>query len=190
MKVRWEPVPLEDFAEEKDFARVLEVWESGRCGRAGPEWKSVDLLRYPAALIPYFTVVEVAREPEDYVYRFWGSGHTAIKGCDLTGKSVLAYRAADIGAIIFAECREVVASRAPGAFRHSVETASRLGHVIQNTVRLPLSADGESVSHILSFADWRRDRRRWQFWLMDDADTEQTASGTPSSRGPGVRRSA
>lgn len=162
MRVENVAMPVERLTETESFRQVLVLWERLRGDRFAPPWRMLDLVELPTQVLPYLTVVDVRSAPEDYVYRLWGTGHTTIKGADLTGKSVMQYKRPDLARIIFDEFREVVASRRPLGFRHDVMPQPDRLSLYQDTLRLPLSADGESVTQILSYADWRNRGDEWR----------------------------
>lgn len=162
MQIDWFDLPVADLMDAVHFRDMLDTWNALRDGRFAPPWRVVDLLRLPTAVIPFIAVVDVVAEPEDFVYRFWGTGHTAVKGSDLTGKSAREHRPAALGEVIFDEYRRVVAERQPLGFRHDLQPHPYCLSVFQDTLRLPLSDDGETVTHVVSFSDWRTRSKEWQ----------------------------
>lgn len=162
MQVENIDVSVRRLVEIETFRQVLELWHELKDQRFAPPWQASAMIQLPSDVLPFLTVVDVQTAPEDYVYRLWGTGHTAIKGFDLTGRSVLAYDAPDLGRVIFDEMREVVAAREPLAFRHDVLPQPDRLSLYQDTLRLPLSADGETVTQVLSYADWRSRGDEWK----------------------------
>lgn len=160
MRVQELELPIESL-ESAEFHQVLDLWEQLRGDRFAPSWRAADLMRLPGKIVPFICIADVQTEPEDYIYRFWGTGHTEVKGIDNTGKSVAAHDPEELGQAIFGEYRRVVSERVPLAFRHDLYPELRHAAMYQDTIRLPLSADGETVTQVLSYADWRS---RWEEW--------------------------
>ena len=158
---------LSELSRIEDFRISLAVWDDLRGDRFAPPWRTTDLLRLPSRVIPYIAVADVLRDPEDYVYRFWGTGHFDVKGEDLTGCSVRCQKPPALGQILFSEYQLVVARRSPQAFRHDLRPDPDRASLWQETLRLPLSADGVNVTQVLSFADWRTRAENWKE-LFDD----------------------
>ena len=59
---------------------VLGYWNSLRGDRFASTWEEFDFLALGPHFIPYLTVVDVHREPLDFVFRFWGTAHQTSKG--------------------------------------------------------------------------------------------------------------
>lgn len=161
MRVQEEELPIESLGSEA-FLHVLDTWQALRGDRFAPAWRDVDLTRLSGKIVPFICVADVHTDPEDYVYRFWGTGHTEVKGIDNTGKSVRCHDPAELGETLFREYGRVMRERVPLAFRHDLYPELRHAALYQDTVRLPLSNDGETVTHVLSYADWRSRREDCQ----------------------------
>lgn len=157
--------------ESDAFRHVLETWERLRGARFAPSWREVDLTRLPGKIVPFICVADVQLDPEDFIYRFWGTGHTEVKGKDNTGKSVRAHDPPELGEAIFREYARVTRERMPLAFRHDLYPELRHAAMYQDTLRLPLSDDGTRVTHVLSYADWQS---RWEDWqrIFEDFNAE------------------
>lgn len=160
MRVDDAELPIAELDSEA-FHHVIEMWESLRGDRFAPSWRDIDLTRLPGKVVPFICVADVRDDPEDYIYRFWGTGHTEVKGMDNTGRSVLAHDPPQLGETIFREYQQVVRERAPRAYRHDLYPEIRHAAMYQDTIRLPLSGDGETVTQVLSYADWHS---RWEDW--------------------------
>lgn len=167
MRVYHSDVPVTELAEIEAFRKVLDTWETLRSDLFAPPWQASDLLLLPSTVVPYVTVVDVHGAGEDFVYRFWGTGHTTIKGDDLTGRSASEHEPRELGKIIFEEYRKVIAERRPLGFRHDLMPYPDRFSLYQDTLRLPLSGDGETVTQVISFADWRTRSREWKRLFRD-----------------------
>lgn len=162
MRVYHSDVPVAELVEIEPFRLVIGTWNELRGDRFAPPWRASDLLLLPSQVLPFVTVVDVRRDPEDYVYRFWGTGHTTVKGDDLTGRSAGSHEPPELGQIIFDEYRKVVSGREPRGFRHDLMPHPDRFSLYQDTLRLPLSADAETVTQVVSFADWRTRSKEWR----------------------------
>jgi hypothetical protein len=152
-------VPISDLNNPL-FADVLDVWKNLRADDMAPPWRVADLLRYPAAVIPFISVVD--RTPEgEFVYRYWGTGHVDVKGYDYTGKSPLNHEPPEYGRMINDEYRTVAQGAEPMAFVHDIRPGLAQVSKYQETLRLPLANDGKTVSGVISFADWRTNAGHW-----------------------------
>jgi len=149
-------VPLTEILTP-EIEAFVGYWESLKDGAFAPSWQRFDLVALAPKSIPNIVVVDVVREPLDFVVRFWGTAHVARKGADKTGKSVN-YAPEFRGQAAFEEYRWVVDNRRPLASRDIVNLQDVTGSLPfrQMLVRLPLSNDGETVDHVISLAVWER----------------------------------
>lgn len=153
-----------DLAELGDghFEAVRAYWDERRAGRAMPAWSDIELVTLPPAVLPFISVIDVLSEPADFIYRFWGTGHTDVKGYDLTGHSVLEHRPEEQARQLFDEFKAVAESAVPQAFIHRVRARPGNPFRTQQALRLPLSDDGVTVNHILSYSNWGAHRSAWK----------------------------
>jgi len=157
-----------------NFTTLMDLW-TGLCGdRFAPMWRDVDLSRFPGNIIPFITVVDVSDSNEPFSYRFWGTGHTRVKGVDLTGKSPLSMFPKVVADLIVQEFTLVRNNKTPMSFVHDIRPQSDEASRIQETLRLPLSNDGQNVTNILSLADWQTDQDYWAT-MYADVKTEARA---------------
>ena len=154
-------VPLAELREHEWFRRVLAVWDRWRGERFAPRWHMPHMTELPSAVLAYVTVVDVRSEPDEYVYRYWGSGHVLVKGAELTGRPVSRYGPPALREVFVEEFRRVTEGRRPLGFRHRVDIGGD-DTLFQDTLRMPLSDDGETVTEVLSYADWRSRQKDWQ----------------------------
>ncbi|MEQ8227466.1 MAG: hypothetical protein RIA64_05235 [Rhodospirillales bacterium] len=155
-------VAIEDLTAP-EFNEFLSYWEAARGNRIAPSWSDVELLEMPAKVLPYLTVTEVHQPPLDFIYTFYGTGHMALKARDLTGCSVTEAKPVENRPIVFDQYRRVLEARKPMAFLRIFEGFGDGGDLTQASLRLPLSADGESIHWIMSLSDLggRQDMREF-----------------------------
>lgn len=123
-------------------------WASLRRGRPAPRRRDIDPTEIPTGLLPWIVLAD--REGEDFRIRLTGTGQYGLMGQDLTGRAVAALTEnADYNAYIGGLYRRVASHIQP---LYS-ETDFRVDGSIRRIGRVmtPLSDDGETVSHILTF---------------------------------------
>ena len=86
-------VPLDDIMES-GCRGIYEHWNAVRGERFAPDWTGFDLIRLPGDRVRYTHVVDIATEPFDVTFRFWGrcTGETCFlrnTPSRTTGESVL-----------------------------------------------------------------------------------------------------
>lgn len=147
-------VSLEEI-ETPEIAAFVAFWESLKGSRFAPSWEDFRLVDLPAEVIPRIVVVDVLRDPLDFLVRFWGTGHVDRKGIDKTGKKVSETRD-QRGWRVYDEYAWVVRERKPLASVDTVDLRdyNELLPFTQRVVRLPLSSDGETVDKVVSLAEW------------------------------------
>lgn len=158
-----------------NFSMLIKLWDALRGHAFAPAWRDIDLSSFPGDIIPYITVADLLEHEPTVLYRFWGTGHTRVKGIDLTGKSPLAATPPVVGQIIFQEYLQVRDKRVPMAFIHDIRPQSDTSSRFQETLRLPLSNDGHTVTNVLSLADWQTNQDYWVKMygqIMRDAASE------------------
>jgi len=109
-------------------------------------------------------VVDVLSAPLRIKYRFWGTANTNAKGLDMTGKYLDDFPLVR-QSVAREEYKRIITERRPMAFKDRLvlpETGRNFmrskAAFNQVMVRLPLSSDGETVDHIVSLANWERNR--------------------------------
>lgn len=130
--------------------QVYEYWKNKCAGSAMPQRRDIDPLDIPRHL-PNITLVDVVPDARRYVYRVVGTREVDARGADPTGHSVLdRYFCSSQGAALVGYDR-VCSERRP-VFRDGrfvAETGRRTG---RQTIFLPLTADGETVSQIMIYS--------------------------------------
>ncbi len=144
-----------DELDSSDAERFLDYWVSLRAGRMAPTWGEFDLLQLPLTAVPCCVVVDVHYDPLDFVYRFFGTGHVSAKGREYTGRSATENQPAEVAEAGVRQYERVVEAREPLIFRRIIHSIDRQAlPLVQVSVRAPLSDDGDTVTHIVSHADW------------------------------------
>ena len=128
---------------------VAAYWRSKCTDRVMPKRADIDPAEIKAYL-PSITLVNVVPDERRFVYRLVGTQEVAGRGVDPTGQSVRdAYYAESLEAAL--ACYEyVVRERRPFCFAEPYFTADDWKEH-EDTIYLPLSEDGESVSMILVY---------------------------------------
>ena len=163
IEVSSECVPV-DALGAPEFGRLLAYWQEIRGDRFAPSWTDVELIELPAKVLPYLTVAEVRVQPLDFVYRFCGTGHMTVKSRDYTNHSITQVRPRIVAEVLFDQFRRTWEARRPLAFRRTIHgfADAPLSH---ETLRLPLSGDGEGVHWIISLSDWQDGLTMRDFYL-------------------------
>lgn len=138
-----------------DHCRALQA------GAMLPRWSNFKLHELPPDIIPYMAVVDVNSADRSFTYRFWGTGHTALKGVDMTGRKVSDISASALARIGQRQYEMVVAARRPLIFVHALTPYDAWKTDIQVAVRVPLSEDGQVVDKVVSYSNYGEDRKAW-----------------------------
>lgn len=124
-------------------------------------WSDLRLHALDPEMIPYVAVADVAHEPLSFTYRFWGTGHTRLKGVDLTRQRVSEIPAAALAGIGHRQYEMVVEQRKPLVFVHKLNHYEQWKQYIQVTARVPFSETGATVDKIVSYSNFDEDREDW-----------------------------
>lgn len=130
-------------------------------GAVLPRWSDFKLHALPTDIIPYMAVVDVADGGTAFTYRFWGTGHTALKDVDMTGRKVSDISASALARIGQRQYEMVVVARRPLIFVHALTPYSPWKTDIQVAVRVPLSEDGQIIDKVVSYSNYGEDRDVW-----------------------------
>ena len=132
---------------------VVNYWQALKGQRIAPAWREVDMMRLPLELLPTTVVVDCFHHEDapNYRYRYYGSGLRTIHKVELTGKTPDDLPYPKLSHFVKSEFREVQESRTPLFASYGVDDGVTLVDpgAFLNVVRLPISDDGETVSHIL-----------------------------------------
>lgn len=146
----------------RDTVTLYRYWRAKCRGGRLPARADIDPVELPPRLLPGITLVDVVPDARRFVYRLVGTGEVEVRGMDPTGRPV-------------AECffgfsvddalscyTKVVETRAP--FLDATPfTATNGQYVSEETIFLPLSADGINVNMVLVFAHCSRARPSVEF---------------------------
>ena len=157
-------------------AAFLDHCDALRGGRAFPRWSDLKLYQLDSAVLPYMAVVDVVHAPDDFVYRYWGTGHTALKGVDMTGKPVSRITAPELARIGLQQYRLVLEHRRPLIFLHELKAYSPWKDQIQVAVRVPFSEDGETIDKVVSYSNYEEDREMWEVLFRRTTDRRKQAN--------------
>jgi len=154
---------------------LFAYWGRLRGERLAPSWPEID----PAAIkgsLPYLLVSEiVAAEPVDLRFRLVGSEVVASYGYDPTGTTLLAGSHPPASGASAALYSRLLAQEWPIFGQYAAQSGQ--GEIFRvDTVTLPLSRDGQSISHVIELEDWsmapgaRRGQiapDAWRFEILD-----------------------
>lgn len=135
-----------------------------------PTWRDFHLHELPAELIPFLLVLDVRHDPFALVYRFWGSGHTQYHKRDYTGRAVADMETGWSARLLTDQYRQVIEQREPIVFSNRYEGIAEPLY----SLRMPLSEDGETVTHLVSYVGRRAVSRKMQ-QLFETLETEESA---------------
>ncbi|MCI0429447.1 MAG: PAS domain-containing protein [Rhodospirillales bacterium] len=131
-------------------AEVFHYWDRKRGGRVMPLRADIDpneMRRHLTGIV----LVEVKRDPLDFVYRLVGTREVAARGNDPTGKRVAENWVGSSAQDVVANYARVVESR---SFLYDFDKFVRPGgrRVQDESLFLPLATDGEAVGQIMVYS--------------------------------------
>ena len=130
------------------LADAFNYWRSIQGGAWAPKWSDFNLIDIGTTAIPMAVIVDVLPgDPIDFYYRFWGTANTTFIGYDCTGKSVRDN--AIFNSKVLGECLQIVEERRPIVYHSKVVKPDGIFREYWR-IRMPLTVDGETVSHIVS----------------------------------------
>jgi hypothetical protein len=134
---------------------LYEYWLE-KCGdRRMPKRADIDPASISPQLLPGITIVEVVKDDRRYVYRLVGTGEVEVRGNDPTGLSVIEEYFGPSAEDALACYDRVVRTCAPH-LDATPFTADSGQYVNLETLFLPLSEDGLTVTKILVFSHSER----------------------------------
>jgi hypothetical protein len=149
-------------------ADIFHYWDGKRAGRALPRRSDID----PADIVrhlPGLVLVEVKRDPLDFVYRLVGTREAAARGCDPTGKRVAENWFGSDAQDVVSNYERVVATR---SFLYHDDEFFRPGgrFVHDESLFLPLATGGEEVGQIMVYSYYS------DLWSQSPRDAAKTRS--------------
>lgn len=133
-----------------DVRKAVGYWNEWRGDRAFPSWSSFDLRSAPVDIVPRSLIVDVIDDGVDFRYRFFGTWLSQIHHMDMTGKCVTEFTNPTYREMILAHYRTVIAERGVRVFFIDIPQNESFSFRSE-TIRLPLSEDGERIDRIMSF---------------------------------------
>jgi hypothetical protein len=133
----------------------LERWDEIRQNKLAPRYKGIDLLSFPLNAVPACSIVSIPDDINDddgYVYLYWGSKLTKLTNKDMTGESINSIPDPKGVELLLNQYRMVGVTKCPFLCKSHLE--SKVGDkAIETNIRLPLTADGKTITHVISFSD-------------------------------------
>jgi hypothetical protein len=131
-------------------ADIFHYWDCKRAGRLIPRRSDID----PADIVrhlPGLVLVDVKRDPLDFVYRLVGTREAAARGCDPTGKRVAENWFGSDAQDVVSNYERVVATRS--FLYHDDEFVRPGGRFVHDeSLFLPLAIRGEDVGQIMVYS--------------------------------------
>ncbi len=128
------------------------VYWASKCSRASmaAEFNIPDLL---VNVIPWSVLVDVLGDPPEFRYRFWGTERVRLIGYEMTGKTILDIRHAEMRDANLKEYQDVLRAKKPMLCQSINIWPSGRREMFQS-MRLPISRDGHSVTQIYSIINF------------------------------------
>jgi hypothetical protein len=132
------------------LADVFQYWDRQRAGRLIPNRSDID----PADIVrhlPGLVLVDVRRNPLDFVYRLVGTREALARGCDPTGKRVAEYGFGSTTQDVVSNYERVAETRS--FLYHDDEFVRPGGRFVHDeSLFLPLATRGEEVGQIMVYS--------------------------------------
>ncbi|MEX0692874.1 MAG: PAS domain-containing protein [Rhodospirillales bacterium] len=134
-----------------DLSETCRYWSEKKQSSGGiaPSWSDIDLLDLPSELLPKICVVDVALNPLNFTYRYWGTAITGLHHYDLSGKTVRQLTPPDYAQCIWDQYNVVYTSGIPQTFLTEIPLEEGY-NTFYIALRLPLSSDGVKIDKILA----------------------------------------
>jgi len=148
-----------DTLDYPDLHEAYQYWctKKGTKDRIAPAWSDISLLDLPTVLVPKICIVDVQPDPLDFTYRYWGTAVTSLQHYDLSGKSVTRNTPPAYAQCIWDQYNLVVQKRQPHTFITEVPLEGGYS-TYYIALRMPLSADGETIDKIFTAEEFGEDR--------------------------------
>lgn len=146
--IHTERLPLENI-DRPHLLDVLRQWEEARGDKFAPTRQQFRLEDLPSRVLPNTVLVRIDTDPFDYLYMFFGTNMAAMSGVELTGKRYYADAIKGYGFVNARWFPVMVEERTP---IHTITDWIAVSGLQRQTetVRLPLSDDGATVTHGLT----------------------------------------
>ncbi len=145
-----------------DTVTLYRYWLEKCRGRRMPSRADLDPVEIPVRLLPGITLVDVVPDERRFVYRLVGTGEVEVRGNDPTGRPVAeGFFGFSVEEAL--DCySKVVEPRAP-LLDDAPFVATNGRYISEETIFLPLSADGINVNMVLVFSRSSRARPSVEF---------------------------
>lgn len=136
------------------FSDVYKFWLVACQGEQMPNVSNFKLDELPIKTLPWSIVADVITEGDDtfYKFRFWGTQRASLIGYDMTGKFLNEIDSKDMREGNILEYDYVKKHKVPILCPTPIVTSTGRP-IAMNSIRLPLSHDGEQVTRVFSALD-------------------------------------
>ena len=134
---------------------VYDYWERQRGDKFAPSLREFRLDELEPSIVPSMAVVDFIGPPLDYYSRFFGSKMVEASGMELTGKTYYADGIEGYGFVNAQVFPQMIEERRPICTRTDWISVRAL-HYATTTIRMPISADGETVTSGVTVNQFRR----------------------------------
>ena len=147
------------------LAIALEYWQKVKGDAFAPSLETFKLLDLPPKSISQTIIVDL-HEPNVYdsahaKFRFFGTLWVETSAQEVTGKTVDQFLPQSVHTMLSDQYKRLLAVRRPLAFKNILPTPK--GLVSRFTIlRLPISSDGENVTHVASVCEFEENREALQ----------------------------
>lgn len=141
-----ESLPLTEMRDPL-LREAYDYWRRKCAGRAMPSRRDIapEDMR---AFLTHVMLIDVHREPLDFVYRVFGTSIADAHGKEYTGKSARLLEPAGFAELVWQQYLEVVEAKTPRL--HAVQRAAGARFEKYQRLTLPLSSDGAIVDKLLA----------------------------------------
>jgi hypothetical protein len=143
-----ESLPLTEMRDPL-LREAYDYWSRQRGDRTMPSRRDIapEDMR---AFLTHVMLIDVHREPLDFIYRVFGTGIADAHGREYTGKSARLLEPAGFAELVWQQYLEVVEAKAPRL--HAVRRDTGARYEKYQRLTLPLSSDGTSVDKLLAIS--------------------------------------
>jgi hypothetical protein len=137
--------------DDPGIEACVSYWNETRGETFAPRWANFKLHDLPPRVLPFVLVLDVAGEPPEFTYRYWGSGHTQYHRRDYTGKKLSDMADEWSSALLTRQYLTVMDARRPLVFLNTYEGVDNP----LRSLRMPMSDDGQNVTHMFAYVGRR-----------------------------------
>ncbi|MDA8637037.1 PAS domain-containing protein [Rhodospirillales bacterium] len=136
------------------FSDVYKFWLSKSKDGRLPGVSDFKLDELPIKILPWSIIADVITDDgdTDYKFRFWGTQRASLIGFDMTGKFLSEIGSKDMRDGNTVEYEYVMKHKAPILCQTPIVTSTGRS-IAMNSIRLPLSDNGERVARVFSAID-------------------------------------